>query len=120
MAVVGLWQRLVVGAPARALALARMPDVRTKLEGVARLLALKQEGDRKYLTKLEQQKGSDASARQATRALLATSRQLRALRAVLGATGASAEGGVGAGADEELQLGKNTLVRAEMAKLGAK
>ena len=75
--------------------------------------ALKLEGDKKYLTKLEQQKGSDASARQATRTLLATSRQLRALRGVLAATGASAEGAPGGGeAGEELQLGKNTLVRS--------
>lgn len=110
MAVVCLWQRLVVRHPARALALARQPDVLAKLEGVARLLHLKQQGDQKYLTKLEQQKGSDASARQATKALLATSRQLRALRAVLAATGASAEGGAADG--EQLELGRNTLVRA--------
>lgn len=114
LAVVGLWQRLVCGHPGRALALARMPDVLAKLEGVARLLALKQDGDRKYLLKLEQQKGSDVSARQATKALLATSRQLKALRAVLGATGASSEGQGGAGgvSEEPLHLGKNTLVRA--------
>ncbi len=113
MAVVALWQRLVCGQPARALALARQPEVLAKLEGVARLLALKLDGDRKYLTKLEQQKGSDVSARQATKALLAGQRQLRALRAVLAATGASREGGAeGGGAEEELRLGKNTLVRA--------
>lgn len=112
MAVVALWQRLVCGHAGRALALARQPEVLSKLEGVARLLSLKLEGDKKYLTKLEQQKGSDVSARQATKALLASQRQLRALRAVLAATGASREAGGGGGAEEELQLGKNTLVRA--------
>lgn len=113
MAVVALWQRLVCGQPARALALARQPEVLSKLEGVARLLSLKLDGDKKYLTKLEQQKGSDVSARQATKALLAGQRQLRALRAVLAATGASREaGGEGVGDEERLRLGKNTLVRA--------
>ena len=102
------------GAAARAQSLARQPDVLSKLEGVARLLALKLSADQKYLTKLEQQKGSDTSARQATKALLSTSRQLRALRGVLAATGASAEGasGGGGGNDTPLLLGKNTLVRA--------
>ena len=110
MAVVALWQQLVCGHAARALALARQPEVLSKLEGVARLLALKQAGDQKYLQKLEQQKGSDRSARQATKALLATSRQLRALRAVL----AAAAGGGGSGddsAEPDMALGKNTLVR---------
>jgi hypothetical protein len=111
MAVVGLWQRLVCGQPARAQSLARQPDVLAKLEGVARLLALKQADSEKDLRKLEQQKGSDASARQATKALLATSRQLRALRGVLAATGASGEGADGAGSEGPLLLGKNTLVR---------
>ena len=128
MAVVQLWQRLVcsggggsgassTAASARAQSLARRPEVLGKLEGVARLLSLKLAADQKYLTKLEQQKGSDTSARQATRALLATGRQLRALRGVLGATGAcgSAEGAAAVAADGGGEggpaLGKNTLVR---------
>jgi abnormal spindle-like microcephaly-associated protein len=117
MAAVALWQRLVCapspGAAARAQALARQPPLLAKLEGVARVLALKLGADQKYLTKLEREKGSDVSARQATRALLATSRMLRALRAVLAATGASSAGGA-AGQGEgsgELRLGRNTLVR---------
>lgn len=115
MAVVGLWQRLVCGHPARALSLARQPEVLAKLEGVARLLTLKQTADQKYLVKLEQQKGSDRSARTATKALLTTTRQLRALRAVLAAVGAGPElvqGGAGeSGAGKPADLGKNTLVR---------
>ncbi|KAL4423889.1 hypothetical protein ABPG75_001190 [Micractinium tetrahymenae] len=115
MAVVGLWQRLVCGHPARALSLARQPEVLAKLEGVARLLTLKQTADQKYLVKLEQQKGSDRSARTATKALLATTRQLRALRAVLAAAGASPEllqgGASEGGGGQPAELGKNTLVR---------
>ena len=121
VSVVVLWQRLVCPPAPRAAAcaqsLARQPDVLSKLEGVARLLAPKLSADQKYLTKLEQQKGSDTSARQATKALLSTSRQLRTLRGVLAATGASAEGasgscGDGGTGDAPLLLGKNTLVRA--------
>ena len=117
MATVALWQRLVCGprggAPARALALARSPELLAKLDGVARLLALRQGADQKYLTRLERQKGSDASARQATRALLASARQLRALRAVLAATGASAfEAAATPDDSAALALGRNTLVRA--------
>lgn len=52
MAVVGLWRRLVCSDAGRALALARQPEVLAKLEGVARLLKLKQAGDQKYLQKL--------------------------------------------------------------------
>lgn len=115
MAVIGLWQRLVCGQPARALSLARQPEVLAKLEGVARLLTLKQTADQKYLVKLEQQKGSDRSARTATKALLTTTRQLRALRAVLAAAGASpelAQGGAANGSSaQSAELGKNTLVR---------
>lgn len=115
MAVVGLWQRLVCGHPGRALSLARQPEVLAKLEGVSRLLTMKHTADQKYLVKLEQQKGSDRSARTATKALLTTTRQLRALHAVLAAVGAGPEPAQGGpregGAGQPADLGKNTLVR---------
>eukprot|EP00887_Chlorella_sp_A99_P006848 scaffold2.g6848.t1 len=92
-------QRLVAD-PGRALAVARQPDVLSKLEGVARLLALKQAGERSY--------GSDASARTATRNLVAVTHQLTALNKVLAAIGAGCPAGHPASI-QELDIGRNTL-----------
>jgi hypothetical protein len=73
---------------------------------------------------------SDASARQATRALVSVDRQLTGLREVLAAVGASAptsplkrrrgeEAGAaaGAGGDGALRIGKNTIVRSVLNEL---
>lgn len=69
---------------------------------------------------------SDASARQATRALVSVDRQLTALREVLAAVGASAPTSplkrrrgeeAGAGGDGGLRIGKNTIVRSVLNEL---
>jgi len=74
--------------PGRAEALGRLPEVMTKLEGVARLLNHKLQSSASYLAKLEGAKGSDISARQATRTLVQTQNKLAALQQVLAASGA--------------------------------
>ena len=113
MAAAGVLLRLL-SDPRRALAVSRQPAVLAQWEGVARVLVLKQAAEQKYLTKLEAQKGSDASARQATRALVSVTRQLSTLRRVLAATGAST---LGASPGKVEAIGKNTLVRATLAEI---
>jgi abnormal spindle-like microcephaly-associated protein len=106
--------------PGRSQALGRCPEVLSRLEGVARLLAHKRSAAATYLAKLEGQKGSDVSARQATRALVGVRGQLEALAAVLGATGASdveALLGAPASARAGTLQGKNMIVRTALAEL---
>lgn len=119
MAGVGLLGRLTVD-PEQAQALGRCPEVMPRLEGVARLLSHKRAAAATYLAKLEGQKGSDVSARQATRALVGVRAQLQALAAVLEATGAcdvEALLGAPAGAQAGALRGKNMIVRTALAEL---
>jgi hypothetical protein len=98
-----------------------------RLEGVARVLRHKRDAAAAYLGKLEAQKGSDASARQATRAMVVVSGQLGVLARLLAATGAcdvdallggGGGGGGGAVVGEARPLrAKNTIVREALAQL---
>ncbi|GAB4814747.1 hypothetical protein N2152v2_001793 [Parachlorella kessleri] len=117
-----LLQRLVAD-PVRARALSRQGEVMAKCEGVARMLATRLGQEHKYLSKLEGQKGSDASARQSTRALVSLGRMAHQLKKVLAATGApilvapvAAPASPGEG-EAPLTLGKNTIVRRTLAEL---
>ncbi|KAH7621985.1 hypothetical protein Ndes2526B_g02810 [Nannochloris sp. 'desiccata'] len=117
------------------------PELVARLEGVARLLNHKRAGAATYLTKLEAQKGSDVSARQATRGLVSVTKQLMALGKVLENVGAqdlnellavgttvggsgSIVAGVGnrraSGVVVPLMRGKNTIVRAALAEISNK
>lgn len=99
------------------------PEIVSRMEGVARLLGHKLNSAKIYLAKLESQKGSDVSARQATRALVAVSNQLAALGRVLRTIGASDVDEVLGGAERRTSLeipvvrGKNTIVRSVLAEL---
>ena len=70
-------------------ALGQCPEIVSCLRGVGRLLGHKKDSAAKYLTRLENQKGSDASARQATRALITVDAQLGALARIFEAIGCS-------------------------------
>lgn len=108
----------------------RKPDLVARLEGVARLLNHKLGAARTFLTKLEEQKGSDVSARQATKGLVSVTKQLNALGKVLENVGAQnlnellavAKNDIRRNSDVAAPLvrGKNTIVRAALAEISNK
>ncbi|KAF8065931.1 Aspm [Scenedesmus sp. PABB004] len=61
----------------------RAPGAVKLWEGVAQLLARKMDMERRYIERLEGQKGSDVTAREATRKLVSAATQLDALQQVL-------------------------------------
>lgn len=116
MPAVTLLQQLVQ-EPNRGIELGGHSELMASLEGVLRMLSHKHKSAATYLSKLEGQKGSDVSARQATKALVAVSSQLTALRMVLKATGVGEEGVVGPLQSDNMPRGKNTIVRSVLAEL---
>ncbi|KAK9814207.1 hypothetical protein WJX72_002306 [[Myrmecia] bisecta] len=86
VASVSVLQRLVAD-PGRATAVKQTVATVRHLDSIAQILARKIDMEHKYLSRLEGQKGSDVSAREATRKMVAATRQLRALQQVLTALG---------------------------------
>jgi abnormal spindle-like microcephaly-associated protein len=73
----------ITSEPKRAQALGRDSRIVVRLEGVVRLLGHKRASAATYLTRLEKAKGSDASARQATKSLVMVEHQINSLQCVL-------------------------------------
>eukprot|EP00798_Chlamydomonas_sp_ICE-L_P021536 gene21536-28527_t len=63
---------------------ARSPPVLKQWEGVAVIIGRKMEMERRYIAKLEGQKGSDVSAKEATRKMISAAKQLDALQSLIG------------------------------------
>ncbi|MEW5314489.1 MAG: hypothetical protein WDW38_005985 [Sanguina aurantia] len=72
-----------LGHPAHAVEIGRMPGVVKQWEGIEQILTRKMDMERKYLERLEVAKGSDVSARDATRKMLSASQQAIALQALI-------------------------------------
>ncbi|PNH10245.1 Abnormal spindle-like microcephaly-associated [Tetrabaena socialis] len=94
-----LLQRLV--AP-DSLAAAVPPATARHWEGIHQVLYRKADMERKYLDRLEGQKGSDVSARESTRKLLVAQQQVQQLEALIARVDAAAEGGRAASGDVAL------------------
>jgi len=90
MATIGLLERLVAPEP-HAVEVARMPGILKQWEGVAQVLAKKLEMERKSLHRVEDEKGSDATAKEATRKVLSSAKQVHALQALVGMVVQAAE-----------------------------
>ncbi|GFH17876.1 calponin-homology (CH) domain-containing protein [Haematococcus lacustris] len=73
----------LLGPPGHALAVAKMPSVVKTWEGIGQIVSRRIDMERKYIHRLEGQKGSDASAKEATRKLLAAAKQLEAMQAII-------------------------------------
>ncbi|KAG2492393.1 hypothetical protein HYH03_009339 [Edaphochlamys debaryana] len=91
---VALLQRLV--AP-RELAAQVPAQVLRHWEGIHQVLFRKADMERKYLERLEGQKGSDVSARESARKLLVVQQQVVSMEALLAATGCSTRANADAG-----------------------
>ncbi|BDA47247.1 probable abnormal spindle-like microcephaly-associated protein homolog [Coccomyxa sp. Obi] len=75
----------VVGCPERAACVAANAQTVKQLESLGQLLIRKLDMESKYLNRLEGEKGSDVSAREATRKMVAARRQLVSLHQILSA-----------------------------------
>jgi len=138
LATIAILERLTNEAKRGMAVKEQKPELVARLEGVARLLNHKRAAAATYLTKLEAQKGSDVSARQATRGLVSVSKQLTALGKVLENVGAhnlnellavgTTVGGRGSivadvgnkrasGVVDPLTRGKNIKVRAALKEI---
>lgn len=141
MATVAILERLTKEPKRGSAVKEQKPELVARLEGIARLLNHKRAAAATYLTKLEAQKGSDVSARQATRGLVSVTKQLTALGKVLENVGAQdlnellavrttvrgsgsiiADGGNkrASGVVAQLTTGKNIIVRAALAEISNK
>ena len=81
----------------------------TKLDGIIRILSKKLNSTASYLHKLEGQKGSDVSARQATKTLVSLKQQIASLQRVYDEYGMTSD--MISNAKETNIEGKNTIVR---------
>ena len=128
MAAIEVFERLTTTGGRGEEVCRRFPDIVARFEGIARVLGHKRASAAAYLTKLEAQKGSDASARQATRDFVAVTKQLQALGRVLAALGARdiddlllVSGRESIGPDLSTNAvpvkGKNTIVRSVLAEI---
>jgi abnormal spindle-like microcephaly-associated protein len=138
MATLAILNRLTADESRGSAVREQKPELVARLEGIARLLNHKRAAAATYLSKLEAQKGSDVSARQATRGLVSVAKQLTALGKVLDNVGAQdlnellAVGGTttalpgvdgnrrASGVVVPLVRGKNTIVRAALAEISNK
>ncbi|KAA6419435.1 MAG: abnormal spindle-like microcephaly-associated protein [Trebouxia sp. A1-2] len=82
LAVITVVDRLVA-VPQQAVLIGHMTPAVKQMEAVAQILLRKVDTESKYLARLEGQKGSDVSAREATRKLVAATKQMHALHAIL-------------------------------------
>ncbi|KAI8475158.1 MAG: hypothetical protein J3K34DRAFT_517600 [Monoraphidium minutum] len=84
LSVVGLLSKLAATeAGALAVASDAGPALLRQWEGVAAIIGRKMDMERKYIARLEGQKGSDASAREATRKMVSGAKQLEALSCLI-------------------------------------
>ncbi|GBF95503.1 hypothetical protein Rsub_07853 [Raphidocelis subcapitata] len=84
LSVVGLLSKLAASDDgALAVAEAAAPSFLRQWEGVASIIGRRIDMERKYIARLEGQKGSDASAREATRKMVSGAKQLEALSTVI-------------------------------------
>jgi hypothetical protein len=131
LSMVAILERLTKDAQRGSAVREQKPELVSRLEGIARLLNHKKAAADIYLTKLEAQKGSDVSARQATRGLSSVTKQLNALGRVLENVGAQdlneilavGKTASGVGGDRRasgLIVAKNTIVRAALAEISNK
>ncbi|KAF5841190.1 hypothetical protein DUNSADRAFT_14021 [Dunaliella salina] len=75
--------RKVLEYPGHALEVARMPNIIKQWEGIAQIILRKIDMEQKYIARLEGQKGSDYSAKEATRKVICGAKQLEALQSMI-------------------------------------